>query len=115
MKINLIVLKTSRPHALASFYSQLGIRFENHRHGTGPLHYASEIDGVVFEIYPLPKDKANADDTLRLGFVVDNLDVVVMHLKNNGAKIIKEPGMTEWGYVSIIEDIDGRKLELKNK
>jgi len=40
MKINLIVLKTASPDALASFYEELGIKFENHRHGAGPLHYA---------------------------------------------------------------------------
>jgi predicted enzyme related to lactoylglutathione lyase len=115
LKINLVVLKTSRPDDLALFYGQLGIKFENHRHGSGPLHYAAEIDNVVFEIYPLPKDKEKADDTLRLGFTVDDLDEVIGRLKRSGGKIVKEPNMTEWGYVSIIEDMDGRKVELKDK
>lgn len=115
MKINLVVLKTSRPDDLAEFYGELGIKFENHRHGTGPLHYTADIDDLVFEIYPLPKDKDKADDTLRLGFTVDNLDEVVERLRNSGRKIVKEPAMTEWGYTSIIEDMDGRKIELKDK
>jgi lactoylglutathione lyase len=115
MEINLVVLRTSRPADLAAFYEQLGIKFENHRHGSGPLHYAAEIDSVVFEIYPLPKDKDKADDTLRLGFAVDTLDQVIAGLKNSGAKLIKGPQITEWGYVAIIEDIDGRKIELKDK
>jgi hypothetical protein len=66
MKLNLVVLKTSRPDDLAQFYGQLGIKFENHRHGTGPIHYASDIDG---------------------------------ELKKSRGKIVKEPAMTEWGYV----------------
>ena len=115
MRLNLVVLKTSRPDALASFYEQLGIRFDEHRHGTGPLHFAAGIDNVVFEIYPLPKDQEKADDTLRLGFTVDNLDEVVGRLKNFGGKVFKEPGMTEWGYVAIVGDPDGRKIELKDK
>jgi hypothetical protein len=53
-------------------------------------------------------------DTLRLGFTVDNLDEVIGRLKRLEGKIFKEPNMTEWGYVSIIEDIDGRKVELKD-
>jgi lactoylglutathione lyase len=115
MKINLVVIKTSRPADLAEFYGELGIRFENHRHGTGPLHYAADIDNLVFEIYPLPKDKEKADDTLRLGFTVDNLDEVMERLKSSGRKIIKGQSVTEWGYTSIIEDFDGRKIELKDK
>jgi predicted enzyme related to lactoylglutathione lyase len=115
MKINLVVLKTSMPDDLAKFYGQFGIKFENHRHGNGPLHYAAQLNELVFEIYPLPKDKQKADDTLRLGFTVDNLDEIIKRLKSSGGKIIKEPGVTEWGYISIIEDIDGRKIELKEK
>jgi lactoylglutathione lyase len=113
MNINLLVLKTSRPDELASFYGQLGIEFEHHRHGTGPLHYAAEIEGLVFEIYPLPKDKDKADDTLRLGFTVEHLNNIFERLKNSGAKVVKEPAFTEWGHLAVVEDTDGRKIELK--
>jgi predicted enzyme related to lactoylglutathione lyase len=113
MNINLIVLKTSNPVALASFYEQLGIKFDHHRHDTGPLHYAAEIDGVVFEIYPLPKNREKADDTLRLGFTVDDLTRTVESLRSSGAKIVQEAVVTEWGYGAIVEDPDGRKVELK--
>ena len=115
MRLNLIVVKTSQPSVLASFYEQLGLKFDNHRHGTGPLHYAASIDDVVFEIYPLPKHKVEADNTLRLGFTVNNLDELIGRLKESGIKIDKDPTMTEWGYVSIIQDLDGRKIELKDK
>ena len=96
------------------FYEHLGIVFEKHRHGTGPFHYASEIDGVVFEIYPLPKDRNKADDTLRLGFNVENLDGKTNKIEESGGKIVKAPEHTEWGYIAIIEDPDGRKIELKD-
>jgi len=88
MRVNLIVLKTSRLDNLATFYEQLGIKFENHKHGTGPLHYAGDVDGVTFEIYPLPANKEKADDTLRLGFTVDNLDKLIADLRKKGGKII---------------------------
>lgn len=84
MKINLIVLKTSRPEELVEFYAQLGINFENHKHGNGPLHYAAEIAGVVFEIYPLPNNMEKADNTLRLGFMVDNLNGLVDKIRESG-------------------------------
>ncbi|RAV98438.1 VOC family protein [Pseudochryseolinea flava] len=113
MKLNLVVLKTLTPDALADFYTQLGLTFEQHRHGTGPLHYAATLDDVVFEIYPLPKDKERTDDTLRLGFNVNNLDDLIQRLRANGNKIVKAPALTEWGYVAVVEDSDGRKMSKK--
>lgn len=112
-KLNLIVLKTSSPDDLAKFYELLGINFLKHRHDTGPLHYASEMDDLVFEIYPLSKGKKNADNTLRLGFNVEHLIKTVEKIKSSGGKVIQEAVLTQWGYTAIIEDIDGRKIELK--
>jgi lactoylglutathione lyase len=113
MNINLLVLKTPRPAELASFYEKLGVQFEQQQHDTGPMHYAAQIDGIIFEIYPLPKNREKADDTLRLGFTVDDLLATVKRLKDSGAKIIQEPVVTEWGYGAVVEDLDGRKVELK--
>lgn len=53
--IHLIVIKTGQLTEQAEFYTSLGFQFHYHRHGTGPFHYASTGDGVVLEIYPLPK------------------------------------------------------------
>jgi len=114
MTINLIVVKTLRPTALAAFYACLGIRFEYHQHGNGPLHYAAEINGIVFEIYPLPSG-TTTDTTLRLGFTVDDLNKSIEKIKSFGAKIVKEPASGEWGYAAVIEDPDGRKIELTEK
>jgi predicted enzyme related to lactoylglutathione lyase len=113
MEINLIVLKTPRPDDLASFYELLGIKFERHQHGKGPIHYAAELGRVVFEIYPLPKGILHVADTLRLGFTVANLHETIQRIRDQGGPIIKEPHQTEWGQISIIEDLDGRKIELK--
>lgn len=115
MKLNLVVLKTRDPLELAKFYGHLGITFKNHQHDKGPLHYAADLNDVVFEIYPLPKGTEKADDTLRIGFMVENLEDVLDNLRNSGAKIIKETSLTEWGYVALIEDTDGRKIELTKK
>jgi lactoylglutathione lyase len=47
-----------------------------------------------------------------LGFVVENLDKLIQILKVKGIKIISDPTKTEWGYSAVVEDIDGRKIEL---
>lgn len=89
--------------------------FKQHQHGKGPSHYAASLDHVVFEIYPLPKGAEKADDTLRIGVTVENLEDIVENLQHSGVKIIKETSLTEWSYVALIEDTDGRKIELTKK
>jgi catechol 2,3-dioxygenase-like lactoylglutathione lyase family enzyme len=108
MKINLIVLKTNQLHALAQFYEGLGLRFEYHKHEQNIFHYSTVLDGTVFEIYPLPKKILVPDTTTRIGFQVHDLEILLEDLKHKGVKIIRLPSATS----AIIEDLDGRKIEL---
>ncbi|UZR93815.1 VOC family protein [Chondrinema litorale] len=122
MKLNLLVIKTENPEMLKMQYECFGISFEYHQHGKEPFHYAAEIDGLVFEIYPLPKSIIRAEsfnkannllDQTRLGFTVRNLDALVKQLEASNWEIISTPKEMPWGKVAIIADLDGRKVELK--
>lgn len=113
--LNLLVLKTNNLQPLFEFYSDLGIDFEYHQHGNGPHHYASKGINPVIEIYPLPKQIPQPDTTTRLGFSVENLDQLIEILKTKETSIVTEPSQTPWGYVAIIQDPDGRKIELTEK
>jgi hypothetical protein len=115
MKLNLLVIRTENPEILKVQYEKIGFEFDYHKHGNGPFHYASELNGFVLEIYPLAKSMTKADNSLRLGFEIENLEIKVENLKKTNWKILSEPKKTEWGMVSIIQDLDGRKIELKNK
>ncbi len=115
MKINLLVIRTVNPELLKTQYEKLGFKFDYHRHGKGPLHYASEQNGFVFEIYPLTKSMTKANRNLRLGFDIPNLSLVMDNIKNTDWIIKSEIKETEWGLIAIIQDLDGRKIELKNK
>lgn len=108
--LQLLVIKTSTPDQLAEFYTLLGFEFHHHRHGTGPYHYASINSNITLEIYPLPKGTTEADHTTRLGFTVDDLDNLMQQLPPTC--IINEATTTEWGYTALIQDSDGRKIEL---
>lgn len=110
--INLIVIKTDKLEGQFEFYSALGMKFHYHRHGNGPWHYASIAGNPTIEIYPLPKNTLHPDNTTRLGFSVENLDLLIQDLKSKGATIISEPSLSEWGYGAVIQDLDGRKIEL---
>ncbi len=93
----------------------MGHKFDYHQHGNGPFHYASEQDGFVFEIYPLTKSMEKMDNSLRLGFEVENLRSTINEIANSDWKIVRGVKETEWGLIAIIQDLDGRKIELKNK
>lgn len=115
MKLNLLVIRTKEIELLKKQYELLEIEFDYHQHENGPFHYASEIDGFVFEIYPLTKSMIKADNSLRLGFEIPNLETKMNELENSSWKILSEAKKTEWGLIAIVQDLDGRKIELKNK
>ncbi len=113
MKIHLIVIRTKDPEILKKQYELLGMQFEYHRHGNGPYHFASETNGVVFEIYPLSPSMTSADKSLRLGFEVQHISDVVAKLQATNWVIKSTVKQTEWGLTAVIQDLDGRKIELK--
>ena len=112
MKLNLLVIKTNQLHEMAAFYSLLGLSFDYHKHEQGIFHYSTQLGETVFEIYPLPKKMTEVDTTTRLGFEVNNLDNLMQVLKSKNIKIVSEIIQTTLGKVAIIEDLDGRKIEL---
>jgi len=115
MKINLLVIRTDKPEILKNQYEHLGFSFDHHQHGNGPFHYASEKDGFVFEIYPLTKSMEKADNSIRLGFDIENLIMKMSDLKETNWIIKSDLTETEWGLTAVIQDLDGRIIELKNK
>ncbi|WP_020536050.1 VOC family protein [Lewinella cohaerens] len=115
MKINLIVIRSDKPKELSAFYEQIGMVFEYHQHEKGPWHFSAEIEGTVFEIYTLMKNQKTSDSSLRLGFTIENLEETISNLKKNKVEILREPKDSQWGYFAIIKDLDGRKIELKEK
>ncbi len=114
MEIRLIVIRTNDPKRLANFYSLLGLTFDYHKHGNSPMHYSATIGYITLEIYPLTKSQIETDKSLRLGFAIDNFEETLKLLYNNDI-IFSEPTLTDFGFLTIISDPDGRKIELYKK
>jgi lactoylglutathione lyase len=112
MQLKLMVIRTGNMQKLVAFYTLLGLLFEYHKHGNSPYHYSAKIHGTVIEIYPLQKGQDVADKSLRLGFTLNNFDEIISLLGDN---IVSAPTQTEWGYMAIATDPDGRKIELYKK
>ena len=107
---NLMVLRSIDIDRAAKFYSEMGMLLTKHRHGRGPDHYTSSIDGFVFEIYPL----GNHTPTIgtRIGFSVDDVDSIVPMLVSIGAELVSPVTETEWGRRAVLKDFDGHVVEL---
>ncbi len=112
MHLNLIVIKTLNIHKLAKQYKLLGLNFEYHKHGNGPFHYASELNHFVFEIYPLPQTDLDVNKNIRLGFSVPDLKTVLDSIKNSTWLIKSELKQDRSYAYAIIQDLDGRVVEL---
>lgn len=55
--MKVFVIRTNRLPEVLTFYQSLGLEFVEEKHGKGPVHYACESNGVVFEIYPGKNDR----------------------------------------------------------
>ncbi|RBQ02799.1 VOC family protein [Pedobacter miscanthi] len=115
MEIRLLVLRTADTKHLVNFYSLLGLNFEYHKYGNSPFHYSANNGSTVFEIYPLAKDQIEADKNLRLGFGLENFEEAIKALKATKVPFVHEPNETAFGFMAIIIDPDGRKIELYKK
>jgi len=108
---NLLVIRSDDIHRAVEFYRTTGMLFDLHSHGSGPEHYASEVAGFVFEIYPKKNEKDDTKRT-RIGFSVDDVDSIVRMLRETKATILTEPTDTEWGRRAVVRDFDGHTVEL---
>ncbi len=108
---NLLVLRSPDIHRAEAFYRQLGLLFLPHRHGNGPEHYTSTVNGFVFELYPLRPDDLPTTN-VRIGFSVDDVDGIVELVTEVGAQLVVSPCDSEWGRRAVVKDLDGHTVEL---
>lgn len=90
-----MVIYSDQMEECKSFYTRLGLHFEQEKHGAGPKHYAAVLsDGTVMEIYP-----ANGKPTGR----------VRIGLSLPGSRM--EPPLESGRHV--LTDPDGRKIDVQ--
>ena len=95
----------------AAFYTQLGLQFTRQQHGNGPEHFAAELGGGVFELYPLTPDGPSTLGT-RIGFSVPSLDAAIDALAAYPGSVISAPKDSPWGRRAVVADPDGHRVEL---
>ena len=111
ISLRLLVLKTHDVTAVVTFYQALGFTFTEEQHGKGPFQFSAPLGDGIIEIYPLPSDQP-ADSMVRLGFAIDDPDLVVSVAESLGGRVIQPGRDLLWGYVALVADPDGRIVEL---
>tara|TARA_R110002167_G_scaffold23839_1_gene84554 strand:- start:1630 stop:1974 length:345 start_codon:yes stop_codon:yes gene_type:complete len=111
-KLNLLVLRCRDIDVSRVFYEHFGIEFEREQHGSGPVHYAAVFEGMVFELYPL-KEGESADRS-RLGFAV-NLETDLRESLDAAGIAILSQYEVDQDPVIVVEDPDGRKVEVRQR
>jgi lactoylglutathione lyase len=117
-KIGALVLFASDIGRTVAFYRALGLPLQVDDHGTdeGPLHYACDLDGCHFAVFPA--DGEGKSPGLRQsgssfpGFTVESVEETVEAARAFGARVIQEPSVYPWGLRAVLEDPDGRSVEV---
>jgi predicted enzyme related to lactoylglutathione lyase len=87
------------------------LQFTKHRHGDGPEHFAAELPGGVFELYPLKPGGPSTSGT-RVGFRVPSVDAALAALSDHPGSIVAPAKDSEWGRRAVVADPDGHRVEL---
>jgi len=97
------------------FYECLGFSFKEEKHGKGPVHYASESNGYLFELYPL-MGREYPQPHARLSFRVNKEVIERIKTYNESTKLSGSDRLPflcherDYGYIS--KDPMGRYVEL---
>jgi lactoylglutathione lyase len=114
-----LVLFAAEIDRTAEFYRAIGLEFEHEDHGEGPVHFAVELAGVHFAIYPTEQSgrapARGAAGSSFPGFYVADLDEVTESLRRTGARVLTDHQQMPWGCRVVVEDPDGRAIEVNDR
>ncbi|MER8613338.1 VOC family protein [Mesorhizobium sp. M1216] len=100
------------PRSAAAFYANFGIVFRQEQHGSGPIHFAFQGQGLAIELYPANEGTTAEGAGTMIGFEVTDADEAASAAKANGFGIIADVKATAMGRRVIVRDPDGRQVFL---
>jgi lactoylglutathione lyase len=103
----------------AAFYRAVGVGLAEEDHGEGPVHFAADLAGVHFAVYPAHEigraPARGAAGASFPGFYVTSLDRVTAALAGLGAPVLQAHQQMSWGCRILAEDPDGRPVEVNER
>jgi len=114
-----IVLFATDADVTAAFYRTIGLDLVDEVHDAGPVHFAAELGDVHFAIYaadtPGRAPDRRAGGSSFPGFYVSSLDQVSAVFTRTGARVLTEHEAMPWGCRLVVEDPDGRPVEVNQR
>ena len=111
-----LILFSSRIEAHLKFYRALGVPLVTESHeDNGPTHYAADLNGVHLALYESGEGKAQGwrdGGCTWPGFIVEDLTATLQQIIESGAKVLAGPEERPWGIRAVVEDPDGRPIEI---
>lgn len=114
-RVNALVLYCADIEQSRRFYVELGCPLEREQHDDGPVHYACDVGGVHIALYSGSASRAlgrTEGGAAQLGFAVTRLDELVRRLVKLGVNVVRPAESVPWGRRAVVEDPDGRPIEL---
>lgn len=117
VEIASLVLFSGKVGETTAFYRALGVPLADEDHEGGPVHFAAKLGGVHFAVYEATGPAVVAGwreaGSSFPGFYVDSLDTVVAALAD--APVLVAHQVRPWGCRVVVEDPDGRPVEINQR
>ena len=110
-----LILFTARIEDVVCFYRAIGIPLESEQHEAGPIHFACEFGRTHFAVFEAGDGRApefRSGGSCFAGFAVASIEKAISAARVIGAEIIQEPESYPWGVRALVQDPDGRVVEL---
>ncbi|MCA9176466.1 MAG: hypothetical protein KDB14_18390 [Planctomycetales bacterium] len=109
--LHLLVIRSLAPDRTVQFYEQLGLTFCREQHGSGPVHWSTNLADTLLEVYPAQSEQ-EVDRSTRLGLRLADVESTATELRQCDVVVVSEPRETSRGLCAVVKDPDGRSVEL---
>ena len=97
--------------ASVRLYRAVGVDLKEARH-SGPLHYTASLGGVHLALHAHDGVMRDAQSGTQLALLVNDLEGALAAARAVGAPVLQAPAARPFGVSAVVEDPDGRRLEL---
>jgi lactoylglutathione lyase len=117
VEVGALILVAADARTTAAFYQAVGsIELLPEQHDDDPVHFVAELGGCHFAIFdarePGTAPRPGMAGETMAGFRVTSVEEAVEAARGLGARVIQEPDDYPWGRRALLEDPDGRRVEV---